>query len=201
MANVDPADPNNDITKEVGSIATLFQVNATDLPGAISACYDATKEEILEDIQSHIEDKFARNPSYVGLTYPQWWMNFGFTYLQTDNMPDYVRPIQIDGEDGAWTPDQITAAINAKKKITVATMTTTFAAYFIKRAFIKTSTNMKSSMNGAVKPFQSDIIIWTEEAKRRWKACQRRLWYDFYQVGTVTDPERGRIKGRTRRRG
>ncbi len=200
MANVNPLDPENDIQKEVGNLATLFQVSPADQAGAIQACYNATKNELAEKINSHMEDIYAGSP-YRGFTYPQWYTSYGFTYLQTDEIRELIRPLQIDEVEGNWTPEQIAAAIVANQVITVQTMTTTFAAMFIKRAFIRTGSLIRASTNSGHKPFETDILFWTEESKSRWRDCQKRLWIDFYKTGEVIDTERARVKRRTFQRG
>lgn len=199
MANVDPDDDSNDIVGEVGSIATILQVDTDDLPGAIALCYAKAKNELAEKIDSHLPDIYARVP-FAGLTYYQWFQQYGFTYNQTDEIRELIRPLTIDDVAGSYTPTQILAAVDANKKIQIPTIITTFAALFIKRAYIRTSSNMKASMNSAYKPFADEILFWDGEAEKRWRECKRRLWIDFYKIGQVIDTERTRIKQRTMRR-
>lgn len=200
LANVIDSDPYSDIMKEVGSMATLFQVPPVSLGAMVQANYAATKNELSEMIDSHLPDIYATSP-YGALSYSQWWQSFGFTYNQTDEIRERIRPLQIDGVDGNWTVDQILAAIGEGKKITIQTMTTTFAALFIKRAFMRTGTAWKASTNSGMNPFSDQVLLWKDESARRWKECQKRLWIDFYGTGQVTDGERARIKRRTLSRG
>ncbi len=200
MANVTASDPSNDITKEVGSMQTLFQVSSTDFSDAVTAVYDAAKNEFAELIDSSLPDIYARFP-FQGWPYNQWLQFLGYSYLQTDELRELIRPLQIAGVDGQYTPDQITTAIAAHKAITIQTITTTFAALFIKRAYTRMQSQWKSSANSGARPHDGDIILWTEEAKCRWRECKKRLFIDFSKSGQVIDTERTRTRVRRFTRG
>lgn len=200
LLNTDEADSSNDITKEVGNMATIIQVKGEDRPTVIGAIYDAMKREFAELIDSALPDIYGRN-SFNQWPYNRWLLFIGYSYLQTDEVRELIRPLAIAGVIDSYTPAQIDAAIGEDKVITIPTLTTTAAALFIKRALIRTQTNMRASMNSGIKPFETDILYWTEEAKRRWKDAQKRIFIDFSKTGQVLDPERGRVRNRSFSRG
>jgi hypothetical protein len=179
----------SDITAEVGSLVSLFQVNDTDRPAVIAAVNAAMKKEFGEMLKTHLPDIYARYP-FQNWPYSQWIQFLGFTYAQTDSIIDLVRPAAIDGVVGNYTSEELLATAGV---VSFPELTTTAAALFVKRAYIKLDSEFTLRTN-LPSPHEGRIIFWTEEAKKRWKDSQKRLWIDFSGSGEVQDVERLRLR-------
>lgn len=164
-----------DAESEIGSLTTILQVRDTDRPALISRALTATKKEFGELIMSHLPDIYARYP-YQNWPYNAWVQFMGYSYTQTDELLDLIRP-KVE-EEGVITFPEIT---------------TTAVAMFIKRCLIIQVTQFKAAA-GMVNPvLESMMHYWTDESKERWKLAQRRLFIDFAKNDQVIDSERLRM--------